>query len=165
MPNRYLEELSTFFKQSKRTSSDCPFFRAIWVIPIIPFIGVRISWDICARKSDFAWANWSWRSLLIRFCIIIPISQKSFLSSSFFRISSSIPMKKIVPEYCPLSDIRTAIPCWLLSSLCNIGITERISFAGCTASSWASWFSFSYSSSLQWTTPFFPLNPVKCFQW
>jgi len=27
------------------------------VIPITPFIGVRISWLIIARNSDFAWAD------------------------------------------------------------------------------------------------------------
>ena len=79
---------SSFEKSSTsltRCTNDCPLLRMIWsisrcssdrsvsssrlVVPMMPFIGVRISWLMLARKFDFAsfassawaWAMRSWR--------------------------------------------------------------------------------------------------------
>ena len=47
-------ELSSIFSRQFFTSSDGLFFIAIPVNPMIAFIGVLISWDICDRNAVFA---------------------------------------------------------------------------------------------------------------
>ena len=47
-------ELSSIFSRQFFTSSDGSFFIAIPVNPMIAFIGVLISWDICDRNAVFA---------------------------------------------------------------------------------------------------------------
>ena len=47
-------ELSLIFSRQFLTSPDGLFFIAIPVNPIIAFIGVLMSWDICDRNAVFA---------------------------------------------------------------------------------------------------------------
>lgn len=51
---RSLEESSIFLKQSSTRSRLSRFFMAMAVIPTMPFMGVRISWDMLERKRLLA---------------------------------------------------------------------------------------------------------------
>ena len=53
-PSRWRLDRRIFFRQSFTLLPSCKWLSAISVMPAITFMGVRISWLIRERKSDFA---------------------------------------------------------------------------------------------------------------
>ena len=91
--NNNLEETIIFFKQSTIRSRSSICILAIVVIPIMAFIGVRISWLIRDKKSDLAWfadlatCRASWSNCLCRSSsrtsiISVRVKRSIFLSLS-----------------------------------------------------------------------------------
>ena len=88
--SRYWEERSIFLRQSSTLSGSSFSLMAIPVIPMIAFIGVRISWDMRERKSLLARLAKSYFSRLILLSIILDISTNSLLISSRKVLFSSV---------------------------------------------------------------------------
>ena len=107
--SRYSDDACTLFRQSMRRSSLCSGFKAISVMPMMPFMGVRISWDMRARKSDFACADWSRSSWLMRFWMMVPTSRKVFAAASSKSWPTSV-RKNTDPEYLPAFIMGNATP-------------------------------------------------------
>ena len=108
--SRYSDDACTLFRQSTRRSSLCSGFKAISVMPMMPFMGVRISCDMRARKSDFACADWSSSSWLMRFWMIAPTSRRVLAVSSSSKALPASFRKNTDPEYFPTFIMGNAMP-------------------------------------------------------
>jgi len=71
-----------------RCSAVSAVAQSSWTMPRMPFMGVRISWLMLARKADFAWLAVSAASLAAAMAASVSRrSATSRMSSSFMRLS------------------------------------------------------------------------------